>query len=82
MGKRDAQQVTTALMALTDARQALVDDRRDIVFSALQEAQQALESVEHTPGVPIARAAERPSGVSGPTVRSWMQRGVLRAVPE
>jgi hypothetical protein len=80
MGKRDAQQVTAALMALTDARQALADDRRDIASSALLEAQRALESVERSPGVPIARAAER-LGVSGPTIRSWMQRGALRAVP-
>lgn len=80
MGKRDAQRVTTALMALTDAREALNDERRDLAFVALEEAQHALESVEHTPGIPVAQAAER-LGVSGPTVRSWMQRGILRTVP-
>jgi transposase len=35
---------------------------------------------QESPGVLVAQAAEH-LGVSGPTVRSWMQRGALRTVP-
>lgn len=81
MGKRDAQQITVALMALTDARDALVEDQRDAALQAVEAAACLLESVDHAPGVPVARAAAR-LGVSDKTVLTWIERGVLRSVPD
>jgi hypothetical protein len=81
VSKRDAQQVTLALMALTDAREALADDQWDALLRALESVQDALTSVEHSPGVPIARAADR-LGVSRKTVEDWIKRGALRPVPD
>jgi len=81
MGKRDAQQITVALMALTDARDALVEDQRDAALQAVETAAGLLESVDHAPGVPVARAAAR-LGVSDKTVLTWIERGALRAVPD
>lgn len=80
MGKREAQEVTQALFALVDARDAVEHDRRDAALSALDDVQAALKSVEHAPGVTVARAA-RKLGVSEPTVRAWIQRRALREIP-
>jgi len=80
MGKREAQEVTQALFALVDARDALEHDRRDAALSALDDVQAALSSVEHSPGVTVARAAHK-LGVSEPTVRTWIERGALREIP-
>jgi transposase-like protein len=79
MGKRDAQHVTMALIALEDAHDALKNGRRDAAIQAMQEAHHTLEGVGHTPGVPVAHAARR-LGISEPTVRSWIARGALRAI--
>jgi len=79
MGKRDAQQVTLALIALDDAHDALQNGRRDAAIHAMEEAHRTLEAVGHAPGVPVAHAARR-LGISEPTVRSWIARGALRAV--
>lgn len=79
MGKRDAQQVTMALIALEDAHDALKNGRRDAAIQAMQEAHHTLESVGHAPGVPVAHAARR-LGVSEPTVRSWITRGALHTI--
>lgn len=40
-----------------------------------------LLSVKHTPGVCVAAASEQ-LGVSEPTIRSWVKRGALVAVPK
>ncbi len=79
MGKRDAQHVTMALIALEDARDALKSGRRDAAIQAMQEAHHTLEGVGHAPGVPVAHAARR-LAVSEPTVRSWIARGALHAI--
>jgi predicted metal-dependent hydrolase len=79
MGKRDAQQVTMALIALEDAHDALKNGRSDVAIQAMQEAHHTLEGVGHAPGVPVAHAARR-LGISEPTVRSWITRGALRAI--
>ena len=81
MGKRDAQLVTQALYTLGDAREAIESGRRDAALDALDEAKGVLSSVEHAPGVSVAAAGER-LGVSEPTIRSWVKRGALRAVPK
>jgi predicted transcriptional regulator len=79
MGKRDAQHVTMALIALDDAHDALQSGHRDAAIQAMQEAHCTLEGVGHAAGVPVAHAARR-LGVSEPTVRSWIARGALRAI--
>ena len=79
MGKRDAQHVTMALIALDDAHDALQSGRREAAIQAMQEAHRTLEGVGHAAGVPVAHAARR-LGVSEPTVRSWIARGALRAI--
>lgn len=81
MGKRDAQRVTAALMALGDVRQALENARAEEALGALTEAEHALESVSHAPGVAVTEAVRR-LGVSDPTVRSWIDRGALHAIPD
>jgi hypothetical protein len=79
VGKRDAQQITVALMALTDARDALTADRRDAALRAVDTAASLLEDVDHAPGIPVARAAAI-LGVSDKTVLTWIERGALCAV--
>lgn len=81
MGKRDAQLVTQALYTLVDAREAIENGHSDAALDALDEAQEVLISVKHTPGVSVAAASEQ-LGVSEPTIRSWIKRGVLSAVPK
>ncbi len=81
MGKRDAQLVTQALYTLGDAREAIESGHRDAALDALDEAHGVLSSVEHAPGVSVAAASER-LGVSEPTIRSWVKRGALQAVPK
>lgn len=81
MGKRDAQQITVALMALADARDALTEDQRDVARRAVEATAGLLESVDHAPGVPVRRAASH-LGVSDKTVLVWIERGALRAVPD
>ena len=81
MGKRDAQLVTEALYTLVDAREAIESGRADAALDALDEAQEVLISVRHTPGVSVATASQR-LGVSEPTIRSWVKRGALETVPD
>lgn len=81
MGKRDAQLVTEALYTLVDAREAIENGRSDAAIDALDEAQEVLISVRHTPGVSVAAASQRLC-VSEPTIRSWVKRGALEAVPD
>lgn len=81
MGKRDAQLVTQALYTLVDAREAIEKGHPDAALDALDEAEGVLISVKHTPGVSVAAAGEQ-LGVSEPTVRNWVKRGALSAVPK
>jgi len=81
MGKRDAQLVTEALYTLVDAREAIENGHADAALDALEEAQEVLISVRHTPGVSVAAASQR-LGVSEPTIRSWVKRGALKTVPD
>jgi hypothetical protein len=81
MGKRDAQLVTQALYTLVGAREAIENGHPDAALDALDEAQEVLISVKHTPGVSVVAASEQ-LGVSEPTIRSWVKRGALVAVPE
>jgi DNA-binding transcriptional regulator YdaS (Cro superfamily) len=80
MGKRDAQLVTQALYMLADARETLENGQRDAALNALEDAQELLRSVTHSPGISVAASGQL-LGVSEPTVRSWAKRGALRAVP-
>jgi hypothetical protein len=79
VGKRDAQAITVALMALTDARDALAANQADAALRAVEAAAGLLDDVDHAPGIPVARAAAR-LGVSDKTVLAWIARGVLRTV--
>jgi transposase len=81
MGKRDEQLITRALYTLVDAREAVEGGHRDAALDALGEAEEVLTSVTHAPGVSVAVASEE-LGLSEPTVRSWVKRGVLRGVPK
>jgi transposase-like protein len=81
MAKRDAQLVTEALYTLADAREAIENGQSEKALDALGEAQEVLDSATHTPGVSVAAASQR-LGVSEPTIRNWIARGALQAVPE
>ena len=63
MGKRDAQLVTEALFTLVDAREAIENGHADAALDALEEAQEVLISVKHTPGVSVAAASGRTQGL-------------------
>jgi transposase-like protein len=81
MGKRDAQLVTQALYTLVDAREAIENGHSDAALDALGEVYEVLISVKHTPGMSVAAASEQ-LGVSEPTIRNWVKRGALSAVPK
>ena len=68
-----------ALVAIRDARRAVGIGAKSDALAALEDAAARLDSVPHTRGVPIAQAARR-LGVSEPTIRAWLGRGVLVAV--
>jgi hypothetical protein len=79
MTRREAQEITMALVAIQDARRAVGADAKSDALAALEDATARLDSVPHTPGVSVARAA-RLLEVSQPTVRAWLARNVLVAV--
>jgi excisionase family DNA binding protein len=83
MGKRESQQVAYAVVELQDARDELAASGQD-VRAALQHIEDAVERLDGltsvSPGLPVAEAA-RYLGVSEPTVREWLKRGVLGTVP-
>lgn len=79
MTKREAQEITMALVAIQDARRALSVGANTDVLAALQDAAERLDSVPHTGGIRVAQAARRLE-VSQPTVRAWLDRGVLAGV--
>jgi hypothetical protein len=76
----DARLGDAAPLAQLALRDVMLRAVRDLAFVALEQAQHVLESVDHTPGVLVSQAAEH-LGVSGPTVRSWMQRGHCEPCP-
>lgn len=84
MGKRESQQVAYAVVELQDARDELAASGQD-VGAALRRIEDAVERLDGltsvSPGLPVAETA-RYLGVSEPTVREWLKRGVLAVVPD
>ncbi len=83
MGKRESQQVAYAVVELQDARDDLAASGQDVA-SALRRIEDAVTRLDGiasvSPGLSVAEAAAYLS-VSEPTVRDWLKRGVLCAVP-
>ena len=93
MGRRE-QQVAYAVVELQDAQDELrtlapshkrpAKRQLDALSSALRLLEDAVARLDRpTPessGLPVAQAADY-LGVSEPTVRAWLERGVLRRVP-
>jgi hypothetical protein len=79
MTRREAQEITMALVALQDAQRAVGADAKSAALAALEDLAARLDSVPHTAGVSVARAA-RLLEVSQPTVRAWLARNLLVAV--
>jgi hypothetical protein len=79
MTRREAQEVTMALVAIQDARRAVGAGAKSDALAALEYATARLDSVPHTRGLPVAQAA-RLLEVSQPTVRAWLARNLLVAV--
>jgi hypothetical protein len=89
MGKRESQQVAYAVLELEDAHELLRafaagEVGPEELAAALPRMSKVVKRLEGTIpdslGLPVASAADY-LGVSEPTVRSWLKRGVLRAVP-
>ena len=66
---------------MIDVREAIENGWPDAALDALDEVHEVLLLVEHTPGVSVA-AASKELDVSEPTIRSWVKRGALSAVPK
>lgn len=79
MTKQEAQEITHALMVVNDAREAVKHARQRDVIEALDELEQSLSRLNPAPGVSVARAAQW-LGVSEPTVRNWITRGILEQI--
>ena len=81
MTKREVQQVAYAVVELEDARDALTSTDHDVASAVkrLDSVVARLDGVA-SPGMPVADAAIY-LGVSQPTVRDWLRRGALLAVP-
>jgi excisionase family DNA binding protein len=84
MGKRDGQKVAYAVVELQDARDELVAADTDLA-SALSKIDDAVARLDRltaaASGLSVADAAAY-LGVSQPTVRDWLKRGVLERVPD
>ena len=84
MGKRERQQVAYAVVELEDARDELAASGQD-VSSALKRIEDAVQRLDRVslvaPGLPVSEAAAYLK-VSEPTIRDWLKRGVLSAVPD
>ena len=83
MGKRESQQVAYAVVELQDARDELAASGQDVaaVLTRIEDAVARLDGLASvSPGLPVSEAAAY-VGVSEPTVRAWLKRGVLRPVP-
>jgi excisionase family DNA binding protein len=92
MGKREQQQVAYAVVELQDIHDELrkaapqpADKDSDAISVALHRLEEAVErldrAVPNARGLPVAEAAEY-LGVSEPTIRAWLDRTVLDAVPD
>ena len=94
MGKREQQQIAYAVVELQDIQDELreaapqaADDGKDsgaisLAVDRLEEAVQRLDrAVPNARGLLVAEAAEY-LGVSEPTIRAWLDRRILDAVPE
>jgi excisionase family DNA binding protein len=94
MGKRERQQVAYAVVELQDIQDELrkaaphsADGGMDantisVALDRLDEAVRRLDrAVPDAHGLPVAEAAEY-LGVSEPTIRAWLDRRVLDAVPD
>lgn len=89
MGKRESQQVAYAMLELEDAQDLLRafaagEVGPEQVTAALPRMGKVVKRLELAAptgslGLPVAMAADY-LGVSEPTVRSWLRRGVLRAL--
>jgi excisionase family DNA binding protein len=94
MGRRERQQVAYAVVELKDAQDELralapnheqaAQRELEAVSSALRLLEDAVARLDHptagSSGLPVAQAADY-LGVSEPTVRAWLKRGVLHRVP-
>jgi excisionase family DNA binding protein len=84
MGKRDKQQVARAVVELEDARDELAASNGDFssVVTQLDGVVARLDDEAlATPGLPVSEAAAYLE-LSEPTIRDWLKRGALKAVPE
>lgn len=95
MGKREQQQVAYAVVELQDIQDELREavprpadagqQDLDAVWIALQRLEETVERLDGTAtsprGLQVAEAAVY-LGVSEPTIRAWLQRGLLNAVLE
>ena len=95
MGKREQQQIAYAVVELQDAQDELravapghgkqtAGRQPDDLSSALRLIEDAVARLDlrasALPGLSVAETADY-LGVSEPTVRAWIRRGVLRKVP-
>lgn len=72
------------LRALAPSSERAAQPEREAVSSALRLLEDAVARLDHptagSSGLPVAQAADY-LGVSEPTVRAWLKRGVLHRVP-
>jgi excisionase family DNA binding protein len=94
MGRRERQQVAYAVVELQDAQDELrglapghtrpAGPQPDALSSALRLLEDAVARLDRpaseSSGLPVSQAADY-LGVSEPTVRAWLKRGVLHRVP-
>lgn len=81
MAPRTSRVVARALFSVIDAGDAIDRGQAQGAVAALDRAKQELSSIDHSLGMSISDASEILE-VSEPTVRSWVQRGALQAVPQ
>jgi excisionase family DNA binding protein len=84
MGKRESHQVAYAVVELQDARDELAASGHE-VSSALKRIDDAVARLNGVASVPRGLAVAEAAAylkVSEPTVRDWLNRGVLAAVPD
>ena len=80
MARRASQQVTVASFSVDLALESAKKQDLEGVQEALEQARRALSEVSKPEGVSVSYAG-KVLGVSEPTVRRWIDRGVLAKVP-